>query len=131
MWAFWVCAALAGDYDALVSEDGWTHLELVHAGAAGDVQLDVKQLDTPCLRATATVDLPADVLLDVVTDVPGAGAITRETLLASEVLGEHDGAIDYYQHLDVPGWTLSADRYWVVRGQRSLGPNGPQYRWSR
>mgnify|MGYP000321060792 CR=1 FL=1 len=132
MWAFVWCAAVwASDYDDLLSEDGWEHFETVSTGDAGVVVLDVKRLDTPCLRAAVTVELPADVLLEVVTDVPGASSITREKLIASEVLDRSGAQMEYYQHLDVPGWTLTADRYWVLRGERIQRPQGPMFRWSR
>ncbi len=132
MWAFVWCAAVwASDYDALIADDGWQHLETVRAGDAGDVVLDVKRLGTPCLRAQITVELPASVLLDVVTDVPGASRVTREKLIASEILGQADGHMDYYQHLDVPNWTFAADRYWVLRGERVQGAKGPMFQWSR
>lgn len=131
VWALTATGAKAADYDALVSDEGWKPLDTVHTGAAGDVQLDVKQLETPCLRASVTVDVPASILLDVVTDVPGAQRVTREKLVASQVLDQQGDRIEYYQHLDVPNWTLAADRYWVLRGERATGPDGPTFRWTR
>jgi hypothetical protein len=134
MWAVvWCSAVWASDspYDELLADEGWRHLDTVHAGAAGDVQLDVKTMETPCLRAQATVDVPADLLLDVVSDVRGAKGITRERLIASEVLAQQGPEMEYFQHLDVPNWTLAADRYWVLRAERVESEHGPMFRWTR
>jgi len=134
MWAFvWCSAVWAADPSlaALLAEEGWRPLDTVRAGAAGQVQLDVKTLETPCLRAQARVELPAAVLLDVVSDVREAPRITRERLIASEVLAQRGAVVEYYQHLDVPSWTFAADRYWVLRAERVVSDETWMFRWSR
>ena len=132
MWGIVWCATVwASDVTDLLADAGWEHFDTVSAGEAGLLVIDVKRLETPCLRVAARVDLPAEVLMDVVTDVPAAPQITRETLIASEVLRHSGDQMDYYQHLDVPGWTLAADRFWVLRGENIQRPEGPMFQWHR
>ncbi len=35
------------------------------------------------------------------------------------------------QVLDVPGWTMASDRYWVLRGERFTAGAAVGYRWNR
>ncbi len=114
-----LAAAQAADLDAALSDAGWAHADDVTTAEIGTVVLETRTLDGErCLRGRVTVDVPPDPLVATVSDIPAAPRFSRETLLASRTLGHDGGAVHYYQHLDIPGWTLVADRYWVVSGWR-------------
>ncbi len=122
----------ATDHAALLAEDGW---ELAAEGSTkqfGTVPLEVKVVDGErCLRGTVRSSAPAEVLLEVITDVAAADRFTREALIASRVLGTDGDVVHYYQHLDVPGWTMAADRFWVLAGQRLASGDDIVYVWER
>ena len=116
----------------LLSEDGWESLGTPSTKETGPIDLRLKTIGgDPCLRGEVTVSWRAEVLMDVVTDFKGAPQITSETLIASRLLGNKGGVLEYYQHLDVPNWTMASDRFWVLRGQRVTEGPTVSFRWNR
>lgn len=82
-----------------------------------------------CVRGTASTPVPPATLLAVATDVPSATRWSTAGLTKSELLGKSGNTLDYWQYLDVPGWTMSADRFWFVRSTVSSDPNDAWEKW--
>ena len=127
--------ALAGpaDWATLLSDSGWSELATPSTSATGTIDLRLKEIGgTPCLRGDATVDAPVDKLYDAITDIPAAKDFSSEKLLAARFLNDASNSKrHYYQHLDVPNWTMASDRFWVLEGfDASSGPK-KIYRWDR
>jgi hypothetical protein len=127
-----VAAASAADFDALLSDTGWEEVDRVDRKELGTAVVRVKTIEGGrCLQGDVTVDVPVDILLDVVTDIPAARRFSSEKLIAARELGREGGAVHYYQHLDVPNWTMAADRYWVLSGQQVTEGDRTSFRWQR
>ncbi len=124
--------ATAADWDALLADTGWEEVGQSSTKATGDIDIKLKEIGGhPCLRGHAVVDAKIDALYDVVTDVPAAKDFSSETLFDSRVLGRDADAIEYYQHLDVPNWTMASDRFWVLRGEPASSGDVRAFRWDR
>ncbi|RME29176.1 MAG: hypothetical protein D6798_00700 [Deltaproteobacteria bacterium] len=126
-------AAQAADFDSLLSADGWEVAGSVDHEVLGAVTLAVKDVSgVRCLRGTARVDASARDMLGVVDDIDGARSWSTAGLSESRVLERRDGHVDYVQVLDVPDWTMAADRFWVLRSRTTTAPDGALvFRWDR
>lgn len=127
-----VSAAVAADFDAMFAADGWAAAATSSAEETGEIVLSTKVIDgNTCLRGEATVTASIDKLAEVVADVPAAAEFSSEKLIASRVLGRDGDRVEYYQHLDVPNWTMVANRFWVLQGTASVDGETRSYRWDR
>lgn len=97
------------------------------AGTVTVYQANIGGMD--CFRGTAVTPAPMDKLLEVATDVPSATKWSTAGLTKSEVLGKHGSTMEYWQYLDVPGWTMSSDRFWFVTGTYSSSATLSYLRW--
>lgn len=135
-WLVWavgsVATAAEPAWGDLRASAGWATVS-TKKSELGDVEVAHKLInDLPCLRGTATVTATPAELLSVAKDVKSSVDWTSADLTASDVLGKTDGAVDFYQYLDVPDWTLVADRYWVLRGTWSHTSGAELgFRWER
>lgn len=82
-----------------------------------------------CVKGTATTPVPPATLLQVAMDVPSATRWSTAGLTKSELLSKSGNTLDYWQYLDVPGWTMSADRFWFVRSTVNTDPNDAWEKW--
>lgn len=120
------------DWSALLADSGWEAVAEPSTAETGTIDLRLKTIDgSPCLRGVATVDVGAATLYEVVTDVPAALKFSSETLYASKVLGTKGGEVHYYQHLDVPSWTMASDRFWVLKGSDASSGTTKAFRWEK
>lgn len=128
-----VGVAPAADFDALLSPSGWELRGSTEHDLLGTVQISTKEIQgLTCLQGTALVQARAGTMLAVVEDIDAALSWSRAGLIGTRILGRQGNAIDYYQHLDVPDWTMAADRYWVLRSMVSTAADGAvQFRWDR
>jgi len=126
-------ALAAADFDALLTPDGWEVAGSAPHELLGEVTLALKQVSgVKCLRGTATVDASARGMLSVVEDIDGALSWSTAGLSDTRVLGRQGDRLDYLQVLDVPGWTMAADRYWVLRSRVTTEADGAlAFRWDR
>lgn len=136
MIGFWVGAVLVAsaagpDWASVEGNDGWTSVGESKTDETGVITISTKEVGTTCLRGVATLKAPTENLIDVITDVPAAPKFSREKLLMSKVLGKDGPKTDYVQVLDVPGWTMASDRFWVLRGERFTAGAVSGYRWNR
>lgn len=124
--------ATTASLDALRSDDGWSAVH-TRKRDAGDVEIWVKYLDgLPCLRGETTAEVDSAQMMAAVSDVPSALRWSSAGLTESRVVGRGDGWVEFHQYLDVPNWTLAADRYWILRGQWIPAPSGGgTYQWNK
>lgn len=132
MWLALLLTAHAADFSTLLASSGWEQIGTDTKAETGEMTLYLKEIaGTQCLKATATVDIPAATIFEVITDMPAAKDFSSETLIASRVLGHDGNKVHYYQHLDVPGWTMASDRYWVLEGEEVSADGKKAFRWDR
>lgn len=123
----------AADFSALLSPVGWELRGTTQHELLGEVSISTKEIEgLTCLLGAAQVQAPARAMLGVVEDIDGALAWSRAGLVDSKLLGRQGHVLDYYQVLDVPDWTMAADRYWVLRSRTSTASDGALiFRWDR
>lgn len=119
------------DWATLRSPAGWEEVNDKTIDI-GEVHVFRKDIDgMGCLRAEATSKASMDTLMAVLWDVPGTLRWSSNDLIVSEVLVPGDDQMVFWQHMDIPGWTLIHDRFWILKAEalREEGVRG--YRWSR
>ena len=120
-------------FDQLFSAEGWEVAGEADHDLLGRVELSLKEVaGTRCLKGSATVAASGTAMLAVVQDIQGALSWSKAGLSDTRVLGQRGSQVEYLQVLDVPDWTMAADRYWVLRGdQATLAGGGVAFRWDR
>lgn len=99
---------------------------------AGKVDIWRTQTDeTYCFHGLATVDVGAEVLWQVATDMESAKDWSSSDVAEAETLAVNGSIIEYYQYLDVPGWTMSKDRFWFLRGRTVREGAKITFSWER
>lgn len=132
-----LAAAPASAMDArlqrLLGAEGWSVAGDAQHDLLGKVVLSLKQVDgTQCLKGSATVQARGETMLGVVQDIRGALRWSTAGLTDTRVLGQQGARVDYLQVLDVPDWTMAADRFWVLRGEKvDLADGGVSFWWDR
>jgi hypothetical protein len=133
LWAAMTSGALAQPpaWDVISDADGWKELA-TRKSDYGEVQVYVKEINSlACLQGILTADADVSRLLEVVTDIDSAVTWSSADLTDSKLLRRGPGTIDFYQYLDVPNWTLVADRYWFLRAEWESEDRGARFRWTR
>ncbi len=103
--------------EILAFDDWIEHGERDHADA-GNVQIWRTQTDeTYCFHGVATVDVDSELLWKVAIDAESAMEWSSSDVAEAETLAVNGDVIEYYQYLDVPGWTMTKDRFWFLRGR--------------
>lgn len=127
-----VAAAATPTWSDMVSTSGWqeyTTREHADAGVVTVHQKDIAGL--PCFQGVATTKLSMDTLLSVVMDVEGAKKWSSAGVTEAKLLARDGNTMEYYQYLDVPGWTMASDRFWFVRSTLEKGADRTVFRWER
>ncbi len=124
-------AAMAQDHDALDSAD-WNEVG-ERTSDVGLVHLRKTTVDdVMCIEGTVEVQATAAALHAVTTHMVTSPDWSAADLSASEELARDGDTFVLYQHFNSPGWTLSADRYWIVQGvPEVLSASSTRYRWHR
>lgn len=125
--------ALAGEprWDVLATSSGWDEVATRNSDV-GPVRVFHKEIDgLPCLQGVLQTEVAPDQLLAVVMDIPGSLRWSSAGLAYSETIAQPGGAIHFWQYLDVPNWTLVADRYWILEGRPESVEGGKRFRWRR
>jgi len=123
-----IVVAAEPDYTAL-ERVAWKDVS-VRATEVGDVSLRASYVgDVGCVEGAVLVDVSPERLLAVNDDMVSAPAWSSADLSHSRELARDDQGFVLFQRLDVPAWTLSSDRYWVIRG--SVDGANSRYRWYR
>lgn len=123
-----IVVAAEPDYTALDRVD-WKDVS-VRSTEVGDVSLRASYVgDVGCVEGAVQVDVSPERLLAVNDDMVSAPGWSSADLSHSQELARDGQGFVLFQRLDVPAWTLSSDRYWVIRG--SVDGANSRYRWHR
>lgn len=117
MLSFVVAGAFAAPTHAQMESAAWERYATREHDDAGKVEIFTAQIGgLPCFRASATTaDADAGTMLKVVMDVTGAKRWSSAGVTKAEVLSRAGNSMAYYQYLDVPGWTMTSDRFWFLQ----------------
>lgn len=120
---------MAIDWQLLLAEEGWTPAG-VQQTAAGAVALATARFKgVDCARGDLHTTVAAPSLVRTVTDLDRSESWS--SVVESEVIGRHGATSDWLQVLDVPGWTLASDRYWLSRGRVEQLGETTVFHWTR
>ncbi len=110
----------AASWKQVASRDTDQGTVLVYSGMVAGME---------CFRGTGATPAPVAKLIEVATDIPAATRWSTAGLSHSEWLARNGSTLDYWQYLDVPAWTMSADRFWFVRSTVQVGENLAWEKW--
>jgi len=117
---------------AIKGTTSWEHLSERDHDDAGAINVYVAEIaGTKCLRGESLTPGKADVYLGVSMDIRAAMDWSTAGLKYSEVLGTSSSTVDYFQYLDVPGWTGASDRFWFLRGTKEVNGEVMTFWWDR
>ena len=126
--------AMAGPtWSQIRAASSWTeHATKSHADA-GTVKILKATIDgVQCWQGTATVDVEPAPMLEVARDIEGTPQwASTADVSEAKILARAGVALDYYQLMDVPGWTMTKDRYWFVRGRTVIEGSSTIFTWEK
>lgn len=132
MIAWLVLPALAAPTHSAMDSAAWSVVTTATDADAGEVTISRATVDSvECFRGAAKTDVPASKLLAVVADIESATRWSSAGITEAKVLAKSGSELSYYQYLDVPGWTMSADRYWFLKSTVSDTGSKASLLWSR
>ncbi len=117
----------------IIGETGWADHATKDHDVAGTVQVRQAMVDgVQCWQAIANVDVDPRFMLEVARDIEGTPqwAVTADVSDA-KILARSGPALEYYQVVDVPGWTMAKDRFWFVRGRTILSGVTIAFAWEK
>ncbi len=110
---------------SMLDEDAGWEVHKLDAKEGVDVyKKDLPGIDIPAFKGVKVMDVDATKLFDAIVDFPRQVGLSEDIPLTHSVVLKTTGnTIDFWQYLDVPGWTLANDRYWFARAtlQRDIG----------
>ncbi len=128
VWLLALAMASAPDFDAL-DHTTWKDVGS-RSTDVGEVTLRASYVDeVGCVQGDVTVDVTPDKLLAVTDDMVSAPSWSSADISHSRELSRDAISFVLFQRLEVPAWTLSSDRYWVLRGTADSAKQ--RYRWYR
>lgn len=109
------------------TDSGWEDHKLDAKGGVDVYKKKIDGLDLVAFKGELVTDVDGGLLFDAITAFETHVGLSDDIpLTASVVLGRKGNTVDFYQYLDVPGWTLANDRFWFARAtiQRDWGGAG-------
>ncbi len=115
-----------------VRASGWEYHTTREHDAASTVQVYYKDVaGITCLQGVATTVYSPEQLMDVAADIEGTPEWASAGVTEGLTLARSDSQMDYYQYLDVPGWTMASDRFWFLRGHFVKTADSYTLHWDR
>jgi len=125
--------AFAGPtWPTIKATTSWEHLSDRSHDDAGTITVHVAEIDgIKCLRGQSSTPGTVGAYLGVAMDIRAALTWSTAGIKYSEVLASSGATIDYFQYLDVPGWTGASDRFWFLRGTKESAGGVETFWWDR
>jgi hypothetical protein len=130
----WTTAASADPtWSQIRGQDSWTEHTTKNHADAGEVTVLKATVDgVECWRADAKVDVDPRFMMDVAMDIEGTvDWASTAHVSEAKVLSRAGSSLEYYQLMDVPGWTLAKDRFWFVRGRVVSEAGSSAFAWQK
>jgi len=123
-------APVSGPTWSKIKAASWTSSGDVSHSDAGKVRIRKTTVGgVECWAAWASKDVSVAKLLDVVTDIEGVIKWSSAGVTVAQTLKRTSSRVIYYQFLDVPGWTMSADRFWFLDATIEPGTTRASMHW--
>ena len=125
----WAGAPTWADIQAVSS---WEDVSTRNHDAGGTIQVQRATLgELPCFKGSATTTVAAEALYEVAADVESTLSWSSAGVTQAELLGKAGDTMEYFQYLDVPGWTFASDRFWFLKGTTVRNGGTIEFRWER
>ncbi|MCO4744215.1 MAG: hypothetical protein KC912_05465 [Proteobacteria bacterium] len=119
-------------WDAIKAVSSWDSVATRSHSDGGQIGVfSATVADTACFKGTASTTAAPEKLLDVATDIESTPKWSSAGVSEAETLSEAGSSIEYYQYLDVPGWTMASDRFWFLSGTTHKADNLIEFSWKR
>lgn len=102
-----------------------------HADAGTIQVLSATIAGVECFKGMADTTVPRETLYAVAADIKGTMRWSTAGVTEAELLSSSGADIYYYQYLDVPGWTMSSDRFWFLHGRTVREANRIVFTWDK
>lgn len=111
----------------------WSPVAQASHAVAGPIEISrTRAANVDCFRGEATVSgVTPEGLLQIVIDIASAPTWSSAGVSDGRVLKRAGDHLEYFQYLDVPGWTFASDRYWFLQGDIDRTGSGIAFRWNR
>ncbi len=124
-------ASAAPSWSDIQANTTWAPDSEVSTSDAGTVKIATAMIGgITCFRAQTSTEASVDALVSTVVDIKGTLKWSTAGVTEAELLSQSGTSYQYYQYLDVPGWTMSADRFWFLQGTLTKGTS-TLFRWER
>jgi len=124
--------AFADPSHGAIDGASWSELTRKNHSDAGEIVIKSTKIgEVDCFRGEANTDVPGGKLLDVVADIEGAVSWSTAGLAEAKLLAKNGNKLEYYQFLDVPGWTMASDRFWFLSGTVESTDSKWSLKWNR
>lgn len=115
-----------------IRSGGWAHHTTRKHEVVGTVEVYSKVVaGVECFQGVTTTSHTPEQLLDVAADIEGAIQWSTAGVTDAATLERTDTLLDYYQFLDIPGWTMANDRFWFLRGHILRSDGAITFHWDR
>ncbi len=126
-------ALAAGPSQAQIESASFQQVGRSKHDETGTITIDKARVaEVDCFRgSTIAQGVSPDALLEAALDVVGAVEWSSAGLAEGRVLSRTGDRMAYYQYLDVPGWTMASDRFWVLHGRIRRQGAARSFTWDR
>ncbi len=126
-----VAQAAAPTWDQ-IRTSGWVHHATRKNDVVGTVEVYSKTVaGIPCYQGVTTTTYTPEQLFEVAADIEGAMQWSTAGVTDAKTLARTATLLDYYQFLDIPGWTMASDRFWFLHGTIERSGGAITFRWDR
>ncbi|MEE2829426.1 MAG: hypothetical protein VX498_09570 [Myxococcota bacterium] len=109
----------------LDSSSDWSVVKLDAKGGVDVYKKTIGDFDMPGFKGIKIVDVPADPLFEAINDFDRHAGLSEDIpLVESRVLKQEGNTRHVFAYLDVPGWTMANDRYWLVEAVAKFNIDG-------
>ncbi len=118
---------------ALESDSGWKVHKMDAKGGVDVYKKEISGVEVPGFKGIKVVDVDSTTLFDAIIDIAHQAGLSDEIpLVESHVLKTSGNTVDFWQYLNVPGWTLANDRFWFCRGtwEKDVGGVAGHHKWN-
>ncbi len=131
MWLSLLSVAFGAPTHASINAASWKQIS-TRTTDGGTVTVYETSIDgVACFRGEMVTTVAPQVLLSVAIDIPTCTRWSTAGVRDSEVLAKGADWVEYYQYLDVPGWTMASDRFWFLRLTAVSSPERSTVQWDR
>ena len=127
-----VADAAEPTWSAIKSQSSWSQVSTRDHAQGGSIGVWNATIGgITCFKGTAKTSVSPDKLLEVATDIESTPKWSSAGVTQAETLSRSGDSIEYFQYLDVPGWTMASDRFWFLAGTTVRSGDTIEFHWNR